>query len=271
MGMDLGNLQNTNVTSTEQEKNPLQNSLEDTKQKLSIVIPCYNEEQGIKNLAEKLLPKVEEWKEKYEIELLLVDDGSNDKTPELLKEYFGNRDDSRILTHSVNKNLGAALKTGFNAATGDIISALDSDCTYDPEVIEKMLSMLDEQTDIVTVSLHHPDAGANDAPAYRIFLSKAISWIYGVLVGGKIYSYTAMVRVYKREVLDSITFHSNSFLSVTEIMVKALLKKYKVKELPVPLRKREFGTSKIKLTGVIVDHLKLIWNVVLFRLFHKSF
>ena len=77
-----------------------------SKPSLSIIIPCYNEEEGISQLAEKLNPAVTILEKKYSVELIFVDDGSIDQTNQLLHEYYGNNHYTKILKHEKNKNLG---------------------------------------------------------------------------------------------------------------------------------------------------------------------
>src|SRR3989344_1357750 len=101
--------------------------------KLSIVIPCYNEEKGVLNLKQKLDSVLHSLAEDYDVELIFVDDGSTDKTHQLLTEAFGSLGYLKIIRHAINRNLGAAMRTGFEHATGDVIATLDSDCTYNPE------------------------------------------------------------------------------------------------------------------------------------------
>jgi len=124
------------------------------KKSLSIVIPCYNEEEGIPNLVSQLNPVLSELNEGYKIELIFVDDGSRDRTNELLHQYFEKNTNSnvKIINHETNKNLGAALRTGFANASGEYVACLDSDCTYDPKLLIDMLDMIDDSTDIVTTS-----------------------------------------------------------------------------------------------------------------------
>jgi len=226
--------------------------------KLSIIIPCYNEEDGIPQLAEQLPPVIEQLKPNYTVELIFVDDGSTDRTSELIKMHFPS---AIILTHEKNKNLGAALRTGFAHATGDLVAALDSDCTYHPSVLPKMLPLLDSNTHIVTVSPYHPQGSVENVPAYRLFLSKSVSAIYRVLLRSHLHTFTAMVRVYKKEVVKNIEINSNTFMGVTEILAKALLRGYKAKEIPVTLTARKFGVSKLKTARAIRDHLKLIKSI----------
>ena len=237
---------------------------------LSIIIPCFNEEEGIPALAQKVLPIIGKLNEKYKVELLLIDDGSTDKTNQLLQHYFNTEKNTRIITHDRNKNLGAALKTGFAAASGDFVAALDSDCTYDPQLLEAMLSLMDDHTDIVTVSPYHPQGKVNHVPRYRLFLSKSISSIYRQLLSVEIHTFTAMVRVYRKEVVKNIPFKSDTFLGVTELMIKALLQGCTVKELPAELNLRVFGTSKMKTMRVIRNHLGLINRIIWYKVAQKE-
>ncbi|MEK6950834.1 MAG: glycosyltransferase family 2 protein, partial [Nanoarchaeota archaeon] len=170
----------------------------------------------------------------------------------------------KIVKHERNKNVGAALRTGFSQAEGDLVAALDSDCTYDPTLIFTLAEMIDEQTDIATVSPYHPQGQVSNVPRYRIFLSKSASLLYRLLLHGHLYTYTALVRVYKKEVIQNVSFERDNFLGVTEILVKALLQGYRVRELPAELQQRKFGTSKMKMLPlkVIKDHLSLMGMIL---------
>ena len=236
-------------------------------QTLSIIIPCFNEEDGIPQLAEQLPPVIEQLTHDYTVELIFVDDGSTDRTSELIKKNFPS---ALILKHEKNQNLGAALRTGFAHANGNLVAALDSDCTYHPSVLPKMLPLIDSNTHIVTVSPYHPQGSVENVPAYRLFLSKSVSAIYRILLRSDLHTFTAMVRVYKKEVVKNIEIKSNTFMGVTEILAKALLRGYKAKEIPVTLTARKFGVSKLKTARAIRDHLKLIKAIAAHRFFGAS-
>ncbi len=233
--------------------------------KLSIIIPCYNEEEGIPHLKKKLDPILSELAKKWELELLFIDDGSKDKTLSLLQDYFQD-DYVRIISHTHNANLGAAMRTGFSYATGDVIATMDSDCTYDPRGIIAMLDLLDENTSIVTASPYHPQGGILNVPLYRIFLSKSITKIYRIVTGINIYTFTALFRVYKKEVVKNINFRSNDFLATAEILIKSSFAGYKIKEFPMVLNVREYGVSKIRLLRVIKSHAKFVKKMLILRL-----
>jgi len=228
--------------------------------KLSIVIPCYNEEESIDYLYKQITPAIKELKKSYKVELILVDDGSTDNTLKLMEIYF--KKEANIVTYQDNRNVGGALKEGFKHVTGDIVVTIDSDCTYPPKDIKNILKLLDDDTDIVTASPYHPDGKVENVPKYRLFLSRTISKIYGRIVGKKLYTYTSIFRAFRREVLDYVEIKSNGFIGVTEFLIFAIMKGYRVKEFPTTLHSRIYGESKIKLFKTIKEHLKLIMYIL---------
>jgi dolichol-phosphate mannosyltransferase len=252
--------------------------------KLSVVVPCYNEEDNIDKLKNEFFPVMENLigaclpdNSKIDsIEVIFVDDGSKDATYIKLKESFSVTMYSAINVkfekHPVNRGLGAALRTGFNASTGDIVVTTDSDGTYHFSTIPGLLSLLTKDVDIVTASPYHPDGEVVGVPPFRIFLSRGASLLYRIFLSWNIYTYTALFRVYRRQVIDSISFTADDFLGQTELMVKAMLKGYKVKEFPAALHRRMFGVSKAKLVKTIRSHLGFQTRLVLHRLhIHSMF
>jgi dolichol-phosphate mannosyltransferase len=237
--------------------------------KLSIVIPCYNEVDNIQKLREELLQVVETLVKDYQVEIIFVDDGSTDGTLVAIQDQLKVEQIPNVLPvyiqHERNKGLGAALKTGFKAVTGDLIVTTDSDGTYKFSNIPALLTALDG-ADIVTASPYHPQGQVVGVPGYRLVLSRGSSMIYRVLVDWHVHTYTCLFRAYKREVIDKISFESDGFLAGTELMVKAMLKGYRVKEFPAALYRRMFGVSKAKLMRTIKAHLRFQGEVLLVRL-----
>lgn len=232
--------------------------------KVSLIIPCYNEEEGIPFLSrilKQLLPKLQK---KFEVELIFVDDGSIDNTNNLLKKYFGGISFVKILKHHHNKGYGAAFKTGIRNSKGDVIFQLDSDCTYPTNDMLNMINDINNY-DIVTASPYHPKGHVKDVEGYRLFLSKATSFIYRLISGSKIYTFTSYFRAYRGDLLRNINFSSNGFTCTAEILLLALLKKCKVKEYPAVLSRRKFGKSKMRILRVIRDHLKLMARILWMR------
>jgi dolichol-phosphate mannosyltransferase len=246
--------------------------------KLSIIAPCYNEVENVIKLHDELLPVVEEmvlhdWKfaeGNCSAEIIFVDDGSRDGTTARLQEVFGSQNNSgvvfKFLKHETNLGLGAAIRTGFNQAEGDIVVTVDSDGTYKFSEIPALLACLTPDVDIVTASPYHPKGDVIGVPANRLILSRGSSLIYRILVDWHIYTYTSLFRAYRSTVIKSIPFEANDFLAGTEILVKALLKGYRAAEFPASLYKRMYGVSKARIAQTILSHLKFQGWVFLQRL-----
>lgn len=249
--------------------------------KLSVVVPCFNEEENIEKLRTEFFPVIEglpgsrvDGGQIDSIEVIFVDDGSRDNTYNALKAAFGSYAYPAITVkfekHAVNRGLGAAMRTGFKVATGDIIVTTDSDGTYHFSTIPAMLDHLRGKISIVTASPYHPKGEVVGVPGYRIFLSRGSSLLYRILLSWKVHTYTALYRAYRREVIDRISFAADDFLGGTELMVKAMLKGYQVDEFPAALHRRMFGVSKAKLMKTIMSHLNFQARLVLHRLHLRS-
>lgn len=238
---------------------------------ISIVIPCYNEADNVSKLQNEFFPVANELAENRTVEVIFVDDGSTDATWEVLNAAFGGQAQAdgvivRFERHEKNRGLGAALRTGFAAARGQLVVTTDSDGTYRFGEIPKLLASLSPGIDIVTASPYHPGGGVAGVPGYRLVLSRGASALYRVLVDWKVYTYTALFRAYRRSVLDHVQFQADGFLGGTELMVKAMLMGYRVAEYPAVLYRRVFGVSKAKLARTIKAHLRFQAKILLYRL-----
>ena len=238
--------------------------------KLSIVVPCYNEEESLPYFIRSIQPVIHSLKQTYEIELIFIDDGSTDGTSELLEIYRRDFDYIRVIIHDVNKNIGSALRTAFSNFTGDIIITTDSDGTYPPEKIMDMVRFWDDSTDMIIASPYHPQGGVEGIPKYRLFLSRTISLIYCSLLHKQVYTFTALFRMCTREVVEHVNIESDGFLGVTEWTIDALHKGYRVREFPTILYVRKYGQSKIKLLSTIKSHCFLILKLLAHRLRGES-
>jgi dolichol-phosphate mannosyltransferase len=223
--------------------------------KLSVVIPCYNEADGVQALVESLVPVVEGLRREQDVEILFVDDGSTDGTGDLLEAAFAAVSETRVVRHERNRGLGAAVRTGFANARGEVVVNTDSDATYPFELIPKLLACLRPGVDLVTASCYHPLGGIENVPGYRVFLSKGASLLYRLLLDRHIHTYTCLFRAYRRHVIETVPFESDGFLGVTEILANSIRQGYRVAELPCVLRSRRFGLSKARVIPIIRSHL----------------
>ena len=237
--------------------------------KLSIVLPLYNEVENVPGLQQEFLPVVTELAQSHTVEVVFVDDGSTDGTWQAL-DTLARTGNSRVRycfeRHPENRGLGAALRTGFMTASGEVIVTTDSDGSYKFAEIPTLLSHLTSEVDIVTASPYHPDGEVLGVPTYRLILSRGSSLIYRLLVDWRIRTYTCLFRAYRREMIEDVSFDCDDFQAVTEILVKGMLLDYRVAEYPAVLHKRSLGVSKVKIGKTIIDHLRFQALVLLHRL-----
>jgi dolichol-phosphate mannosyltransferase len=172
----------------------------------------------------------------------------------------------KYLRHQTNLGLGAAIRTGFSGADGDIILTVDSDGTYKFSEIPALLAMLVQGVDLVTASPYHPDGGVVGVPANRLILSQGSSILYRILVDWDIHTYTCLFRAYRSEVVRTVPFKANDFLAGTELLVGAILRGFRVVEYPSVLHKRMYGVSKARIVQTIRSHLKFQATILLTRL-----
>ncbi len=233
--------------------------------KTTLVIPCYNEVDGIPQLCERLRPLIFELSKKQIVEIIFVDDGSNDGTADQIRGHAKGLP-YEIVAHDRNRGLGAALRTGFSASSGDEVVTLDSDCTYDPMQTLQLLEVLRAGNDVVTGSPYHPKGEVVNVALWRLLLSKTLSRMYWVILPNRLYTYTSCFRAYRRETIQKLRFESDDFLAVAEIIVSAVLQGAKVAEVPTRLNSRRYGASKINVVKVSISHLKYMARVTWLRL-----
>lgn len=250
--------------------------------KVSIIVPCFNEADNIQKLEQEFFPVVEglvgaRLLDKIlieDVEVVFVDDGSQDSTFTALQSAFAGRARKHLALkfekHPVNRGLGAAIRTGFRASEGDLLVTTDSDGTYKFSTIPALISSMNNGADVITASPYHPQGEVVGVPAYRVFLSRGSSLLYRILLQWNIYTYTALFRGYRREVIEQIPFHADDYLAGTELMVKAMLKGYTVAEYPAVLHRRVFGISKARLLQTILSHLRFQAGLLLHRLHIRS-
>ena len=237
--------------------------MRDASQSVSIIVPCYNEEDALPTLTTDLADVVAQLATLSDVEVLFVDDGSTDTTPEILAGALVSLP-ARVLTHERNRGITAAFRTGFAAARGAILCTIDADGTFDPLRLPTLISCLETSgADIVTASQHHPQGGMQGVPWWRRALSRGASWLYRCLLPVKLYSYTACFRVFRASAARRLRFDHPGFLGITEMLVSAIDQGMMIVEVPMVLTRRTVGVSKMRSLHVAMDHLRFMgWLVV---------
>jgi glycosyltransferase involved in cell wall biosynthesis len=225
---------------------------------LSVVIPAYNEEKGITEIACRVLSMAPDLKNAgvdY-LELLIVDDGSKDRTAEVASKIAG----VNLICHPKNKGYGAALKTGFSQARGELIGFLDADGTYPPEYFPQLCRAALNGVDMVIGSRM---AGAESKmPLTRRVGNFFFATLLTVLSRQKVTDSASGMRVFKREILEQI-YPLPDGLNLTPVMsTRALHEGVNIGEVPIPYSER-VGRSKL---SVIRDGRiflqSMVWTVL---------
>lgn len=207
---------------------------------LSVVIPAYNEENGIAEIAQRVLavePALQQAGVER-LELLVVDDGSRDRTAEVAEGIPG----VRLIRHPKNKGYGAALKTGFSKASGELIGFLDADGTYPPEYFPQLCQSALNGSELVIGSRM---AGADSKmPLTRRVGNFFFANLLSILGRQKVTDSASGMRVFKREILEQI-YPLPDGLNLTPVMsTRALHEGVKIVEVPIPYSER-VGRSKL--------------------------
>jgi dolichol-phosphate mannosyltransferase len=236
-----------------------------TRVAVSLVIPCCNEADGLPALEAVLPPLIARLADRGTVETILIDDGSTDETWPLLQQLATRVPDVHLIRHRTNYGLGAALRTGFSHARGDIVVTTDADGTYPFEEIPDLVSYLKSETAIVTASPYHPNGGVDGVPPWRLFLSKGASQCYRIALHGhmsSLHTYTSLFRAYRREVLPYVMPEHEGFLAVAEILVRGTLMGYTIAEYPTVLHARRYGQSKARVFSITLTHLGLLAGLI---------
>ncbi|RMF47690.1 MAG: glycosyltransferase family 2 protein [Anaerolineae bacterium] len=229
---------------------------------LSVVIPAYNEEDGIAEIMNRVLAVEKDLADVgvQALELLVVNDGSHDRTREIAQKIAANAPNVRVLSHPVNRGYGAALKTGFAAASGELIGFLDADGTYPPEYFPQLCKAALEGTELVIGSRM---AGAESGmPLVRKVGNFIFANMISILGGQRITDSASGMRVFHRNILERI-YPLPDGLNLTPIMsTRAIHEKIRMLEIPIPYSER-LGRSKLSVVRDGSRYVKTItWTVL---------
>jgi glycosyltransferase involved in cell wall biosynthesis len=207
--------------------------------KLSIVIPCFNERETILSLLEAVRDAPIASKE-----IILVDDGSTDGTRELLTSLKS--DDLRVIFHQKNKGKGAALRTGFSAALGDICIVQDADMEYDPQEYPLVIGpILENKADVVFGSRFQGGRPHRVVYFWHRMGNALLTTLSNMLTDLNLSDMETCYKAFRREVIQSIDIKENRFGFEPEITAKvARNKKWRIYEVGISYYGRTYDQGK---------------------------
>jgi len=236
-------------------------ALRQVRERVTLVVPCCNEEHSLPYLANTLRSVREALARNYEIETIFVDDHSSDRTWQVLDELFAGRPDVVRIRHETNRGVAASILTGLRHATTEIVCSIDCDCSYDPHELANMIPLLRDDVALVTASPYHPKGRVHNVPSWRLLLSKTLSRIYRIVLRQPLHTYTSCFRVYRRSAMIGTQPERDGFLGIAELVGKLALSGAEIVEYPATLESRVLGHSKMKIAQTIVGHLGLITSL----------
>ena len=223
--------------------------------KLSVIIPVYNEEKTIN----KVIDTVKNVKLKgIEKEIVVVDDGSKDRTYENIK----NRKDAKLLRHAKNQGKGAAIRTGIKYATGDIIIIQDADLEYDPNEYSVLLQpIIDGKAQVVYGSRNLGRRVPSSGISYYLG-GHALTLLSNILYGTRITDEPTCYKVFRAEVIKGINLKCKRFEFCPEVTAKVAKKGIKIYEVPISYHPRTKNEGKkIKWR----DGFEAVWALLKYR------
>ncbi len=226
--------------------------------RLAVVVPCYNEAESLANLAAGLTRLRAAVAAEYELEIVLVDDGSRDDTWNLIQQRFARETAVRLVRHEKNRGIAAAIATGIHEATAEIVASLDADCTYEPTQLVGLLKLLRADVDVVVASPYHPAGRVVGVAGWRLALSRFASRLYGLVMRNRLHTYTSCVRVYRRSAVADLRLSHGGFVGIVELLWQVDRRGGRIVECPAVLTLRATGQSKMRVARTALAHLRFL-------------
>lgn len=217
---------------------------------ISIIVPAYNEEDAIRFSLDKFIAGG--YHEKYEV--IYINDGSTDKTKEIIQEY-----PVKLYNHNVNKGYGAALKTGIRKSTGDKVVILDSDGQHDPAYLDRLISMLEEYDMVI---------GERDDDSFQVKRRQSgkrlIKKMGEFLVEQKLPDYNSGFRGFDRKlILEMLHMMPNGFSLSTTSTLAFLKEGYTIGTFPISVSERIGRKSNVKMVKDGSKTILLLFRIIM--------
>ena len=224
---------------------------------LSVIIPVYNEVKNVQEIIKRVQAT------KLASEIVIVDDGSQDGTREILQKLDGKKK-VYVILHEKNQGKGAAVVTGMNAAKGDVLLIQDADLEYDPRDYPALLKPIQEGLADVVYGSRFLGAAHRVAMFWHQVANKLLTFMTNILYDSILTDMETGYKVFRREVIEGINIRSKRFNFEPEFTAKILKRKYRIFEIPITFNPRDYEDGK-KIG--LKDAFEAVWALIRFRFF----
>jgi glycosyltransferase involved in cell wall biosynthesis len=223
---------------------------------LTVVMPVFNEEATIGEILRRVIDVG------VADEIIVVDDGSVDGTRAILQELVQSQDSMRLILHESNQGKGAAVRTGVQAATKDLVLIQDADLEYDPREISGLLTPIEEGLADVVYGSRFLGGPRRPTMFWHMVANKLLTLMTNILYNSILSDMETGYKLFKRDVIQSFEIKSNRFDFEPEITAKLLKGRIRIYEVPISFNPREY--SEGKKIG-LKDAFQAVWTLLKYR------
>ncbi|BDA79157.1 polyprenol phosphate mannosyl transferase 1 [Leptospira kobayashii] len=235
------------------------------KDKLSIIIPAYNEEENIIPTVSQIVPFLKQ--DKIPFEIVIVNDNSKDKTPEKVKELQKSYPEVKLVSRTAPGGFGRAIRTGLENFTGDVVVIVMADLSDDPEDIVRYYNKIQEGYDCVFGSRFRNGSVVKEYPIVKYYVNRIVNSFLQLLFLTRHNDLTNAFKAYRASVIKNIhPLHACHFNITIELSLSALIRDYKIASIPINWYGRKWGQSNLKLRAMGRRYLATLLKIWFERL-----
>lgn len=233
-----------------------------TRPSISVFFPCYNDAGTIGILVKKATEILK--REKLDFEVIVIDDGSTDKSRQILKRLSKTNKKLKLVLHEKNRGYGGAIRSGFDASSKDLIFYTDGDAQYDIAELPILLTLLSDDVDVVNgVKMERKDFMG------RVIIGNAYAMAMRWLFLLPVWDVDCDFRLIRNRKLKGIKLRSNSGAICVELVKKLQKNRAKFRQVSVHHRERTYGSSQFftpkRVIDTIVDLVSLWFNIMVLK------
>jgi dolichol-phosphate mannosyltransferase len=210
--------------------------------RLSIVVPCYNEARTLRACLKRTLAIQNE---ALQLEIIVVDDASTDDSLAIARDFASQHSEVMVLQHEINQGKGAALRTGIQKATGEIVAIQDADLEYNPRDLTRMMEPILEDTADVVLGTRFTLSGAHRVLYFWHYLgNRVLTLLSNMLTDLNLTDMECCYKVFRREVIQSIRIQESRFGIEPELVAKVAQMRLRIYEMGVSYAGRTYEEGK---------------------------